>query len=70
MGSDDYTKRELDMCFDEINRKLDTIHEQTVKTNGRIGSLEKWRSFITGGLAVLTMLVVPVLISIVLTWVK
>lgn len=70
MGGEPYTNRELDMVFEEIRAKLDEIHEQTKQTNGRVSNLEKWQSFIKGGLAVLTMLVVPILISVVITWVQ
>ena len=49
----------------EQDRKLDAIHEQAVKTNRRVSKLEKWQSFIEGGLAVLTILVVPLLIYVV-----
>jgi hypothetical protein len=36
----------------EQDRKLDAIHDQAVKTNQRVSKLEKWQSFIEGGLAV------------------
>jgi hypothetical protein len=49
----------------EQDRKLDAIHEQALKTNQRVSKLEKWQSFIEGGLAVLTILVVPLLIYVV-----
>ena len=49
----------------EQDRKLDAIHEQAVMTNRRVSKLEKWQSFIEGGLAVLTVLVVPLLIYVV-----
>jgi hypothetical protein len=49
----------------EQDRKLDAIHNETVKTNRRVSKLEKWQSFIEGGLAVLTILVVPLLIYVV-----
>ena len=49
----------------EQDRKLDAIHEQAVKTNQRVSKLEKWQSFIEGGLAVLTILVVPIVIYVV-----
>ena len=49
----------------EQDRKLDAIHDQAVKTNRRVSKLEKWQSFIEGGLAVLTILVVPLLIYVV-----
>jgi hypothetical protein len=39
----------------EQDRKLDAIHNETVKTNRRVSKLEKWQSFIEGGLAVLTI---------------
>lgn len=45
---------------------LESILEQARTTNGRIKSLERWRSFIGGGLAVLTALVVPVFIAVII----
>jgi hypothetical protein len=48
----------------EQDRKLDAIHEQAVITNRRVSKLEKWQSFIEGGLAVLTILVVPLVIYV------
>ena len=49
----------------EQDRKLDAIHEQALKTNQRVSKLEKWQSFIEGGLAVLAILVVPIVIYVV-----
>jgi hypothetical protein len=49
----------------EQDRKLDAIHAQAVMTNRRVSKLEKWQSFIEGGLAVLTILVVPLLIYVI-----
>ena len=43
----------------EQDRKLDAIHVQAVITNRCVSKLEKWQSFIEGGLAVLAILVVP-----------
>lgn len=48
----------------EQDRKLEAIHNETVKTNRRVSKLEKWQSFIEGGIAVLTILVVPLLIYV------
>ena len=36
------------------------IEAQTQKTNGRVSRLEVWRGFITGGLAVIVALLLPI----------
>lgn len=72
---EEYSNREIDMKFEaiqqhmkdshaSINEKLDAILTQTTRTNGRVSSLEKWRSYITGAVAVLTVLVLPALFII------
>lgn len=63
--SEPYSKREIDQLHTGLHEKLDSILSEARKTNGRIGKLEQWRSFITGGLAVLSVLVVPVLIYVI-----
>jgi hypothetical protein len=52
MSDTPYSKRETDMHFSEIKDTLREIKDQTIKTNGRVTSLEKWRWTVTGGLIV------------------
>lgn len=58
----DYSKREIDEKFTDIIKSLDRIEIQTTKTNGKVLGLQKWQSFIQGGLAILALIVVPILI--------
>jgi hypothetical protein len=58
---EDYTKRELDILFKDIKEQLDRIEIQTSKTNGSVSSLKVWRGYITGGLAVITLIGLPLL---------
>ncbi len=48
-------ERYLDAKFDPIYDDLGELKEQARTTNGRIGSLERWRSWIAGGLAMATL---------------
>lgn len=65
MSGDDYSAREIDAMFETISDSLQRIEQQTTKTNGRVAVLERWQSFLQGGLAILTLLVVPVIIYLV-----
>jgi hypothetical protein len=65
---DEYTAREIKSMFDNIAEGIDRIEAQTTKTNGRVAVLERWQSFLQGGMAVLAMLLVPVLIYAVTHW--
>jgi hypothetical protein len=68
----DYSGDKIEGLFALVNEKLDAIHEQTAKTNGRVTVLEdrankhdQWRWFITGGLSIITIIVLPMLYWIV-----
>ncbi len=70
-----YTVRELDMKFEQVKLFMEEKHEdnkvvlqeiltQTKTTNGRVNKLEKWQSYIQGGMAVIVMLFVPIVLYV------
>ena len=58
----EYSNREINEMFKDVKATLERIEAQTTKTNGRVTNLEKWQSYIKGGIAVICLLLVPVAI--------
>jgi len=67
-----YSTRELDIIFQDIKdtltefktetkASLGEIKAQVTKTNGSVSNLKIWRGYITGGLAILTIIVLPIM---------
>ena len=50
--------------LEDISTDVKEIKAQTIKTNGRVGSLENWQYMIIGGLGVVTVVLVPLFISV------
>lgn len=61
---EDYTAGELKQIHKQINENLEEIKVEVKKTNGRVRALENWRWFITGGLAILSILIIPILLKL------
>lgn len=61
MPEQDFTNREINAMFHELKGQASRIEEQTIRTNGRVGDLERWRFISMGAVAVLVMLVIPLL---------
>lgn len=56
-----YSPREIREKWSDIANSLSRIEVQTTTTNGRVSKLEKWQSFISGGMTVIVIIVVPLL---------
>jgi len=48
---------EVVATFNAVREQLNRIEHQVMKTNGRVRSLEIWKAFTNGAIAVLTLLV-------------
>ena len=58
--TDQYSNREIDRMFKDIQDALNRIEIQTTKTNGRVTTLRIWRGYLTGGIAILSVIVLPI----------
>lgn len=56
-----YSNREIDDKWGEIANALSRIEIQTRMTNGKVADLQKWRYILTGGMSVLTTILLPIL---------
>jgi tetrahydromethanopterin S-methyltransferase subunit G len=61
-GKIDSFKELVEVKLDNIEGKVDHTNGSVADAHKEIGKLKSWRSYITGGLTVITMLVVPILI--------
>lgn len=48
----------------DVGQKIDGLTTQVKITNGDVKGLKMWRSFVTGGMSVITAIVIPLLIYI------
>lgn len=48
-----------------LHNDVKAILTQTKITNGRVGKLENWRSWMTGGMTILSILVIPIILYII-----
>lgn len=56
-----YTNREIREKWHDIANSLSAILVQTTQTNGRVSKLENWKYFISGGMSMIVLIVVPIL---------
>ena len=54
----------------DIQNDVKEIKLQTTKTNGRVSSIENWRAFMTGCVAVITAIVIPIFLAMVYSFFK
>lgn len=57
-----YSPREIREKWHDIANDLQTIIDQTTKTNGRVTALEQWKYIGMGATSILSFLVIPILI--------
>lgn len=50
---------ELKTDINYIKEKIDAIHEQTLKTNGRVNKLDSWKDKSMGAMIIINVILLP-----------
>lgn len=64
---DDLTNK-MEAGFKGVHARQDDANHATAKNVEAIGEIKQWQSFIKGGLAILTILVIPIIIYLLTHW--
>lgn len=65
MSDDSYSiKEELAAFRQENNRRFDKVDAAQAHTNGDVSSLKIWKGVLTGALAVITLIVIPLIVYV------
>ena len=60
MSDDHFSVKEYIEGMDRrVSKRLEELIEQTKKTNGRVQELERWKAYLTGGVALVFVLGLP-----------
>lgn len=63
--SESYSIKEMIAEFrKDVNTRFDSVDDAQAHTNGDVSNLKVWRGYITGGLAVVTLILVPLLVYV------
>ena len=61
MPEQPFTNREIKEKWNDIANSLSRIEIQTTMHNGRMTKMERWQAYMSGGMAVIVLLIVPLL---------
>lgn len=61
MQEEQFSNREIREMFKDIQLNLTRIENQTLRTNGRVSSLEVWKGYTAGAVAVIILIGLPIL---------
>jgi len=64
------TKETLDEIIKRIDENVHDIKIQTIKTNGRVTDIEKWKARVMGALIIMNLIIIPVLIKCIDDFIK
>ena len=58
-------QQSIQAFHDKTEGTLKTILEQTTKTNGRVNKLEGWKMYLSGGIALFCLIILPVIFFVI-----
>lgn len=60
----------LEQSTTDIKETVLSLKDKVGIQNGRVGKIERWQAFIQGGVAILILMVIPIVINFVSSWLK
>lgn len=65
MSKESYSVKEVIAEFrQEMKERFDAVDEAQAHTNGDVKSLKLWKAFLTGGMTIISAMVIPLLIYV------